>query len=313
MKPNETAASYSLRFGDQLSTCLDAHATLHRDDCLHAAFAGLPEEYDGLRSVLSLKENRNWASTWTLPDQWEEVIAHEEHVVLPIRARQKAQQALVSNAAVSNGRNPNNKSRNKSPSSKTANARTGGSLCLLLGRDGNCSRRGCRYNHNDPAACADEYKSFMSRHKCSQFTLCTEAACFWPVKPAAPAHNNSQPACPQCIVAELKKTLCGIREASRSFFEVLRTQLLRTGLQQSKIDKCLFYRTDEHGNRVVAYVDDLLIMATRPEDTTAVVNPLKSYLAEVTVKDGTCISFLGMEIATDSNGQCSVPNKSTEL
>ena len=104
-----------------------------------------------------------------------------------------------------------------------------------------------------------------------------------------------------CIVVELNKTLYGLREASRAFHDVITEHLLQQGLKQSRMDKCLFYRTDENGQRmlVVLYVDDLLIMSTKPEDCHALTDAMKDRFKEVTVREGSTISFLGMEITTD--------------
>jgi len=104
-----------------------------------------------------------------------------------------------------------------------------------------------------------------------------------------------------CIVVELNKTLYGLREASRSFHDLITETLRNNGLTQSRVDKCLFYRTDAEGNRtlVVLYVDDLLIMTTKPEDGAALVASMRKQYDEITVKEGPSVSFLGMEITTD--------------
>ena len=52
MKPNESAASYALRFDDQLTGCLDAKVHLERKSALSAAITGLSSEYDGFRHDL---------------------------------------------------------------------------------------------------------------------------------------------------------------------------------------------------------------------------------------------------------------------
>jgi len=106
-----------------------------------------------------------------------------------------------------------------------------------------------------------------------------------------------------CIIVELSKTLYGLRESSRAFNDIITENLMLNGYERSRVDKCLFYRQDALGNRslVVLYVDDLLIMSSRPEDNYALIEKLRLRFKEVSVKEGPRISFLGMNIATDDD------------
>ena len=57
------------------------------------------------------------------------------------------------------------------------------------------------------------------------------------------------------MVLKLIKSLYGLRQAPRTFFEKLRDGLLEQGYTQSEIDACLFMK---HGIICVVYVDDTI-------------------------------------------------------
>ena len=105
------------------------------------------------------------------------------------------------------------------------------------------------------------------------------------------------------IVVELLKTLYGLREAGRVWYELIRDVLLDFQLTQSKIDKCLFHKTNEHGERmmVLLYVDDLLIFTDKDEHIDMVITHLKDNFNEVTTTTGNNISFLGLQIIIADN------------
>ena len=57
------------------------------------------------------------------------------------------------------------------------------------------------------------------------------------------------------MVLNLIKSLCGLKQAPKTFFEKLKAGLLERGFIQSEIDKCLFMKRDMI---CVVYVDDTI-------------------------------------------------------
>jgi hypothetical protein len=111
-----------------------------------------------------------------------------------------------------------------------------------------------------------------------------------------------------CICVELLKTLYGLKEAGRIWYELISSVLIKDGFEQSSIDKCLFYKYDAHGERVIVvlYVDDLLILSKLDQSGVDVVDMLKATFDEVSEKEGDQLSFLGLEIITHENGDVKV-------
>ena len=94
-------------------------------------------------------------------------------------------------------------------------------------------------------------------------------------------------------VWRLRKSLYGLKQAPRCWYKRLSEILLGANLKMSKNDSCLFINTDA-SLIVLAYVDDLLVLAAREDDMTRVIKLLSK---EVSVKDlGTVKRFCGIDI-----------------
>uniref|UniRef100_A0A6V7J2D0 Reverse transcriptase Ty1/copia-type domain-containing protein n=1 Tax=Bracon brevicornis TaxID=1563983 RepID=A0A6V7J2D0_9HYME len=79
-------------------------------------------------------------------------------------------------------------------------------------------------------------------------------------------------------VCEMKKALYGLRQAGRSWYETLCTELCRFGLTQSKNDPCVFYLgRGEEIFIVTIYVDDILVVSRDME----MIERFKKQLSEV--------------------------------
>ncbi|KFK25001.1 hypothetical protein AALP_AA8G053500, partial [Arabis alpina] len=105
----------------------------------------------------------------------------------------------------------------------------------------------------------------------------------------------------QSKVCRLKKSLYGLKQASRCWFEKLATALTDYGFQQSKSDYSLFTYAKEGSHlHVLVYVDDLIITGSSTQEMTT----FKGYLSSCFhMKDlGPLKYFLGIEVARNSMG-----------
>nr|XP_016509205.1 PREDICTED: uncharacterized mitochondrial protein AtMg00810-like [Nicotiana tabacum] len=103
------------------------------------------------------------------------------------------------------------------------------------------------------------------------------------------------------LVYKLNKSLYGLKQASRQWYEKLTAALCSRGYTHSLLDYSLFYK--KHGTLVVfvaVYVDDVLITRTDLQEIEA----LKAFLHETfKIKDmGRLHYFLGLEILYKDDG-----------
>ncbi|KAL0358383.1 UNVERIFIED_CONTAM: Retrovirus-related Pol polyprotein from transposon RE1 [Sesamum angustifolium] len=102
-------------------------------------------------------------------------------------------------------------------------------------------------------------------------------------------------------VCKLRRSLYGLKQASRQWNLELTSRLLDFGFIQPPHDNCLFLK-DSGDNFVVllVYVDDILLTGASESNLTAV----KEYLDRLfTIKDlGTAKYFLGLELTRSSHG-----------
>ena len=100
------------------------------------------------------------------------------------------------------------------------------------------------------------------------------------------------------VVLKLVKSLYGLRQAPRTFFEKLRDGLLERGYIQSKNDPCLFMKD---GILCVVYVDDTIFAGA---DTSVLENEIRALGASDTEQrhsfqlrnEGEVGAFLGIQI-----------------
>ena len=98
-------------------------------------------------------------------------------------------------------------------------------------------------------------------------------------------------------VLRLKKSIYGLKQASRVWYQTLRAFLIGKGFTQSKVDSCIFYRNTSEGLVMIAvYVDDCCIVADKP-----LLEWAKNVLKEgFSMKDlGEAKSLLGMQVLRD--------------
>ena len=103
-------------------------------------------------------------------------------------------------------------------------------------------------------------------------------------------------------VWRLNKSLYGLREAPRLWFEHLSAGLIASGFQPSKQDPCLFY---SKGVIALVYVDDVLFFARERESIDSSLSQLKTLGFKYTV-EGDVTSFLGIQINTLDDGSLQV-------
>lgn len=96
-------------------------------------------------------------------------------------------------------------------------------------------------------------------------------------------------------VCRLKKSLYGLKQASRVWNEKLGTALIKAGLKCSQVDTCIYYKINGDDILIVAiYVDDLLIFSNKAESKLWI---KKQLLASFKMIDNGAAKFiLGMHI-----------------
>ena len=99
------------------------------------------------------------------------------------------------------------------------------------------------------------------------------------------------------IVLKLRKSLYGLVQEPKTWYQHLKENLLSIGLIQSKYEQCLFY--GENMIHVV-YVDDVLVFTPSEREIDSFISCLKEKKLNFTL--GTDVfSFLGVEVVTSDN------------
>lgn len=96
------------------------------------------------------------------------------------------------------------------------------------------------------------------------------------------------------VCLKLKKSLYGISQAPKLWFEHLKLKLEKRGFKQSKLDPCLFYN---NGILVVVYVDDLIFAGKDAAAIDSLISDLHSD-SEFT-DEGELSAFLGITVSRD--------------
>ena len=102
-------------------------------------------------------------------------------------------------------------------------------------------------------------------------------------------------------VCKLHKSLYGLKQALRAWFEKLQTALLNLRFTSMKSDHSLFTQHTPHSTTfVLVYVDDILITGSNKEFVESLIVKLSSCFA---LKDlGALNYFLGVQVLETENG-----------
>ena len=93
-------------------------------------------------------------------------------------------------------------------------------------------------------------------------------------------------------VLKLKRTLYGLKQSPRYFFEYFTARLIKQGLTASKHDPCLFM---SNSLIVIIYVDDILIYGRTDDEINNFIERMKS--EDVALhREGTAKGYLGVDI-----------------
>jgi len=102
-------------------------------------------------------------------------------------------------------------------------------------------------------------------------------------------------------VCKLNKSLYGLKQASRKWYEKLTSLLLLNGYKQASLDHSLFLKiTSSSFTILLVYVDDVVLAGNSLEDFTSIKQILHNTFQ---IKDlGILKYFLGIEVAHSSSG-----------
>ena len=103
-------------------------------------------------------------------------------------------------------------------------------------------------------------------------------------------------------VCRLRKSLYGLKQAAKSWNDVLHMELCKLGLKQSIVDHCLYTKDKEL--YVLVYVDDLIVASTNRDLISKFETEIKSKFEIKCL--GQVKQYLGMEVQRDKNGDFSI-------
>ena len=112
-----------------------------------------------------------------------------------------------------------------------------------------------------------------------------------------PGFPNSSPN----LVFRLKKSLYGLKQASRQWYAKLSSFLLSHNYKISTVDHSLFLKHDgKHTTTLLVYVDDIILTGTNPMEISTITGLLHNFFHIKNLGDLTY--FIGIEVAHNATG-----------
>ena len=106
----------------------------------------------------------------------------------------------------------------------------------------------------------------------------------------------------ETLVCKLNKSIYGLKQAAKNWYEALKNLLISSGFHRSRNDYCLFVRKDADGifSYVLVWVDDIIVAGASNE----IIDEIKSLLEKNFKMDdrGELHWFLGMRILRSEDG-----------
>lgn len=106
-------------------------------------------------------------------------------------------------------------------------------------------------------------------------------------------------------VCKLLKSLYGLKQSGRSWYETLNSKLLEGGMQKCKAEPCIYTKTTKSGISIIlVYVDDLILVSSNEESMKMLKTLLRHYFE---MKDmGELKYILGIEVKRSDDGVISL-------
>jgi hypothetical protein len=100
------------------------------------------------------------------------------------------------------------------------------------------------------------------------------------------------------VVLKLSKSVYGLKQVPRYFFEHLSKKMELCGLKQSNKDPCLFI---EKSVIAVVYVDDVLFYSKSDDDINNIISTLRAEHNILIQREGDAEGFLGVSVIKDKS------------
>jgi hypothetical protein len=112
---------------------------------------------------------------------------------------------------------------------------------------------------------------------------------------------------PDGRIVRLKKYLYGLKQAGYEWYETLGAVMLSNGYYRSDYDPSIFYRR-AHGEYLLAavHVDDFYCVASADSEISRLQKVLRDAFGEITVKEDSVLSYLGMFVSVNSDSSCTI-------
>jgi hypothetical protein len=109
------------------------------------------------------------------------------------------------------------------------------------------------------------------------------------------------------MVVKLKKALYGLKNSGKLWYDTMNEFMVSIGFTRSNIDKCMYtYKAGSTITHALVYVDDILLIGNDTSHRSNTRSLLRSKFNNITEQPINNITFLGMKIAKQSNGDISV-------